>query len=62
MFTLFITIIELFINVKYPKYKCSPSTSTALLTLNSFEDGGGGGACTGASYPDSQRVVALSTG
>jgi hypothetical protein len=35
------------------------------LTLNSFEeggDGGGGGACTGAFYPDSERVVALSTG
>jgi len=35
------------------------------LTLNSFQkggDGGYGGACYGLFYPDSQLVVALSTG
>ncbi|CAF3363692.1 unnamed protein product [Rotaria sp. Silwood2] len=50
----------------YKQYKCSPkSTSSAILTLNSFRkggDGGGGGACYGRFYPDTQRVVALSTG
>ena len=52
--------------VNYTQYKCSPSLkSSALLTLNSFQkggDGGGGGACFGKFYPDSKRVVALSTG
>ncbi|CAF1380887.1 unnamed protein product [Rotaria sp. Silwood1] len=53
-------------NVNYTQYTCSPSsTSSAILTLNSFReggDGGFGGACYGAFYPDTQRVVALSTG
>ncbi|CAF4883460.1 unnamed protein product, partial [Rotaria sp. Silwood1] len=38
---------------------------SAILTLNSFRkggDGGGAGACYGRFYPDTQRVVALSTG
>lgn len=52
--------------VNYPQYTCSPSSkSSAMLTLNSFQeggDGGGAGACFGKFYPDSQRVVALSTG
>lgn len=52
--------------VAYPQYKCSPtSKSSAKLTLNSFQkggDGGHGGACYGLYYPDSQPVVALSTG
>ncbi|CAF1608955.1 unnamed protein product [Rotaria sp. Silwood1] len=50
----------------YDQYRCSPSsTSSAILTLNSFQeggDGGGAGACFGRFYPDTQRVVALSTG
>ncbi|CAF2965472.1 unnamed protein product [Rotaria sp. Silwood2] len=52
--------------VDYIQYRCSPiSTASAILTLNSFRkggDGGHGGACDGSFYPDSQRVVALSTG
>ena len=52
--------------VNYPTYTCSPSSkSSALLTVNSFEeggDGGYGGACYGKFYSDSQSVVALSTG
>jgi hypothetical protein len=51
--------------VYYNQYTCSPSPTTALLTLNSFQeggDGGGGGACDGSFYPDSKPVVALSTG
>ncbi|CAF2708446.1 unnamed protein product [Rotaria sp. Silwood2] len=52
--------------VDYPQYTCSPSSAgSALLTLNSFQeggDGGGGGACDGSFYPDSEPVVALSTG
>ena len=52
--------------VNYPQYTCSPSSkSSSLLTLNSFQeggDGGGAGACFEKFYPDSQRVVALSTG
>ncbi|CAF4880925.1 unnamed protein product [Rotaria sp. Silwood1] len=50
----------------YNQYRCSPSsTSSAILTLNSFQeggDGGGAGACFERFYPDTQRVVALSTG
>lgn len=50
----------------YPQYKCSPtSKSSAILTLNSFEeggDGGGAGACFSKFYSDFERVVALSTG
>ncbi|CAF1169836.1 unnamed protein product [Rotaria sordida] len=50
----------------YNQYRCSPnSTSSAILTLNSFRkggDGGGAGACFGFFYPDTQPVVALSTG
>ncbi|CAF1138991.1 unnamed protein product [Rotaria sordida] len=53
-------------NVNYTQYTCSPSSkASAILTLNSFReggDGGFGGACFGAFYPDTQRVVALSTG
>ena len=50
----------------YPQYNCSPSSkSSAILTLNSFTQGGSGGGageCFGKFYPDSQPVVALSTG
>lgn len=50
----------------YDPYKCSPSsTSSAILTLNDFGEGGDGGsrgACTGAFYDSSQPVVAISTG
>ncbi|CAF3639153.1 unnamed protein product [Rotaria sp. Silwood1] len=47
----------------YDQYRCSPSS--AILTVNSFEegrDGGGADTCYGAFYPDTQRVFALSTG
>ncbi|KAG0549082.1 hypothetical protein BDA96_01G224300 [Sorghum bicolor] len=52
----------------YTTYDCSPpvtGSTGALLTLNSFAEGGDGGAaaaCTGEFYDDSKKVVALSTG
>lgn len=50
----------------YSQYNCSPSSkSSAILTLNSFTKGGSGGGageCFGKFYPDTQPVVALSTG
>ncbi|CAF3769604.1 unnamed protein product [Rotaria sordida] len=52
-------------SVPYATQKISPHAASAILTLNSFReggDGGFGGACFGAFYPDTQRVVALSTG
>ena len=57
--------------VQYTTYACSPPVAAggtgtaALLTLNSFADGGDGGSapsCTGRFYDDGQLVVALSTG
>jgi len=53
---------------RYTTYRCSPpvtGSTRALLTLNSFAEGGDGGgaaACTGEFYDDSKKVVALSTG
>ncbi|CAO2835648.1 unnamed protein product [Amaranthus hypochondriacus] len=52
----------------YPTYKCSPRVTgqtQAVLTLNSFAEGGDGGgpsACDGKYHSDSTPVVALSTG
>ncbi|XP_028076869.1 putative ripening-related protein 2 [Camellia sinensis] len=52
----------------YPIYRCSPSVSgqtKAVLTLNSFQDGGDGGGpseCDNKYHPDDTPVVALSTG
>ncbi|KAL7238882.1 hypothetical protein ACSBR2_004892 [Camellia fascicularis] len=52
----------------YPIYRCSPSVSgqtKAVLTLNSFQDGGDGGGpseCDKKYHPDDTPVVALSTG
>lgn len=52
----------------YPTYTCSPPVTgqtQAVLTLNSFEDGGDGGgasACDGQFHSDDTLVVALSTG
>ncbi|PRQ30223.1 putative rlpA-like protein, double-psi beta-barrel [Rosa chinensis] len=52
----------------YPKYSCSPpvtSSTKALLTLNDFSEGGDGGGpseCDEQYHPNSERVVALSTG
>ncbi|CAA2992643.1 putative ripening-related protein 1 [Olea europaea var. sylvestris] len=52
----------------YPTYKCSPSVSgstKAVLTINSFEKGGDGGApseCDNKYHSDNTPVVALSTG
>ncbi|KAL7258933.1 hypothetical protein ACSBR1_004942 [Camellia fascicularis] len=52
----------------YPVYKCSPAVSSqtkAVLTLNSFEDGGDGGGpseCDNKYHSDDKPVVALSTG
>ncbi|KAF9613796.1 hypothetical protein IFM89_011965 [Coptis chinensis] len=52
----------------YPIYKCSPPVSSntkAVLTLNSFEDGGDGGGpseCDNKYHSDDKPVVALSTG
>ncbi|XP_059654225.1 uncharacterized protein LOC132300936 [Cornus florida] len=52
----------------YTTYKCSPKVSShtkAVLTINSFEKGGDGGAeseCDGKFHSDDERVVALSTG
>lgn len=53
---------------RYTTYGCSPpvtGSTRAVLTLNSFAEGGDGGgaaACTGKFYDDSKKVVALSTG
>uniref|UniRef100_A0ACD5ZEH3 Uncharacterized protein n=1 Tax=Avena sativa TaxID=4498 RepID=A0ACD5ZEH3_AVESA len=53
---------------RYPQFKCSPPVSAktpATLTLNSFAEGGDGGGksfCDNRFHPDSQKVVALSTG
>ncbi|OEL38477.1 Ripening-related protein 3 [Dichanthelium oligosanthes] len=53
---------------RYTTYGCSPrvtGSTRAVLTLNSFAEGGDGGvaaACTGEFYDDSKKVVALSTG
>ncbi|KAL4334734.1 hypothetical protein GQ457_07G018090 [Hibiscus cannabinus] len=52
----------------YTTYKCSPHVSSqtkATLTLNSFEQGGDGGApseCDNQYHSDDDPVVALSTG
>ncbi|GJU02636.1 putative ripening-related protein 1 [Tanacetum coccineum] len=52
----------------YTTYTCSPPVSSrtrATLTLNSFEEGGDGGApseCDEQYHSDNKRVVALSTG
>ncbi|KAL2453257.1 Uncharacterized protein Adt_49240 [Abeliophyllum distichum] len=52
----------------YPTYKCSPPVSgstKAVLTLNSFEKDGDGGApseCDNKYHSDNTPVVALSTG
>ncbi|KAL2517098.1 putative rlpA-like protein [Abeliophyllum distichum] len=53
----------------YDTYNCSPplrkGRTKAVLTLNSFENGGdGGGAseCDGKFHSDKSKVVALSTG
>ncbi|KAI3444561.1 hypothetical protein Pfo_001226 [Paulownia fortunei] len=52
----------------YTTYKCSPPVSgstKAVLTINSFEEGGDGGApseCDNQYHSDNTPVVALSTG
>ncbi|KAJ4812070.1 Ripening-related protein 3 [Rhynchospora pubera] len=52
----------------YPQYQCSPDVSdstSAILTLNSFENGGDGGdppRCDNTWHDNSEMVVALSTG
>jgi hypothetical protein len=52
----------------YPTYTCSPPTSAntkATMTLNDFDEGGDGGdpsECDGQFHPNTERVVALSTG
>lgn len=52
----------------YPIFRCSPAVSgrtKATLTVNSFRkggDGGGSSECDKKFHPDSERVVALSTG
>lgn len=52
----------------YPQYECSPPVTPhtpALLTLNSFQRGGDGGApssCDGDYHSDTDPIVALSTG
>ncbi|KAG9452636.1 hypothetical protein H6P81_005540 [Aristolochia fimbriata] len=54
--------------MRYTTYKCSPPVTRhtkAILTLNSFEKGGDGGApaaCDGKYHSDRTPVVALSTG
>uniref|UniRef100_A0ACD5WP61 Uncharacterized protein n=1 Tax=Avena sativa TaxID=4498 RepID=A0ACD5WP61_AVESA len=53
---------------RYRTFACSPrvtGSTRASLTLNSFADGGDGGgrsSCDERFHPDSQMVVALSTG
>ncbi|XP_078166484.1 putative ripening-related protein 1 [Carex rostrata] len=55
-------------NKSYPQYRCSPqvtSSTQARMMLNSFAEGGHGGGpseCDGKYHPDSELVVALSTG
>ncbi|XP_059634150.1 kiwellin-1-like isoform X2 [Cornus florida] len=52
----------------YTTYKCSPGVSSntkAVLTINSFQQGGDGGGpseCDNKYHPDNTPVVALSTG
>ncbi|CAA2970525.1 Hypothetical predicted protein [Olea europaea subsp. europaea] len=52
----------------YTTYKCSPTVSVhtkAILTINSFEKGGDGGAppeCDNQYHSNNQPVVALSSG
>ncbi|KAJ3680120.1 hypothetical protein LUZ60_016398 [Juncus effusus] len=52
----------------YPLYQCSPDVSddtSAILTLNSFAEGGDGGdlsSCDNNWHNDTEMVVALSTG
>ncbi|KAJ1425922.1 RlpA-like domain superfamily [Sesbania bispinosa] len=52
----------------HPQYRCSPpvsSSTQAVLTLNDFSEGGDGGGpseCDEKYHPNSERVVALSTG
>ncbi|XP_074565656.1 putative ripening-related protein 1 [Curcuma longa] len=52
----------------YPQYHCSPQvtgSTRATLTLNSFEEGGDGGAqsaCDGRYHSNKEMIVALSTG
>lgn len=52
----------------YPQYTCSPpvsSSTQALLTLNDFSEGGDGGGpseCDENYHPNTELVVALSTG
>ena len=52
----------------YPIYRCSPAVSghtKAILTINSFAEGGDGGGpseCDNQYHPDDTPVVALSTG
>lgn len=52
----------------YTTYKCSPRVrrrTKAILTLNSFEQGGDGGGpseCDGRFHSDDTLIVALSTG
>ncbi|TVU32226.1 hypothetical protein EJB05_23948, partial [Eragrostis curvula] len=53
---------------KYPQFRCSPPVAAktpATLTLNSFAKGGDGGGpsfCDNHFHPDSEMVVALSSG
>ncbi|PWA36101.1 Barwin-like endoglucanase [Artemisia annua] len=55
-------------DISYDTYTCSPpvsSETSATLTLNSFEEGGDGGAaseCDEQFHSDNELVVALSTG
>ncbi|RVW81247.1 putative ripening-related protein 2 [Vitis vinifera] len=63
------TLIDCCVQGKlYTTYKCSPAVSShtkAVLTLNSFEKGGDGGApseCDRKYHSDDTPVVALSTG
>ncbi|MCL7026699.1 hypothetical protein MKW94_013543 [Papaver nudicaule] len=49
----------------YDTYGCSPTEQRAVLTLNSFQEGGDGGgpsACDNQYHQDNTPVVALSTG
>jgi hypothetical protein len=48
----------------YPQFKCSPDKNF-VMTLNSFEKGGSGGAqssCDNKFHSDSEKVAAVSTG
>ncbi|OVA12133.1 hypothetical protein BVC80_1773g18 [Macleaya cordata] len=49
----------------YTTYTCSPPVGQAILTLNSFQEGGDGGGpsqCDNSYHSDDTPVVALSTG